>query len=124
MVSFRNIKVGEVPINSTSFYEKFMITVEQMSLSKDAYDFFRLIRAQKESASSLFQPQTGEIKGNLRSINNEDLMIGLFWATSIKSKRTFINRSDVPYNLPPTDIPADACTDFRNSTNVKPAFWE
>lgn len=121
---FRNIKVGEVPINSTSFYEKFMITVEQMSLSKRAYDFFRLIRAQKESASSLFQPQSGEIKGNIKPLSNEDYVIGLFWATSIKSAHTFINRSEVPYKLTPTDIPPDACTDFRNSTTVKPAFWE
>ncbi|MFM7488533.1 MAG: DUF4249 family protein, partial [Cytophagales bacterium] len=52
---YNNIKVGEIKINSATFNEKYLIEVEQMSLSRKAFDFFKLVRDQKLNASSLFQ---------------------------------------------------------------------
>ncbi len=121
---YRNVKVGEVPINSATFSDKYRVEVEQMSLSKNSFEFFRLIRAQKEGASSLFQPPFGEIKGNVSPVNSTAPVVGLFWATSVKTKYLFITPAEVPYLLTPIDIITDACTVFSNSSTTQPAFWQ
>jgi hypothetical protein len=123
--NFNKVKVAEVPITTATFFEKYLITVEQMSLSDDAFQFFKIIRNQKLSQSDLFQAAPGEIVGNIKGVNNTDRVVGLFYATSIDLKRLVINRSEVPYNLPPQDLVTDACTTYYpNSTTIKPVEWE
>lgn len=122
---FKNVKVGEVPINNITFYEKYMVEVEQMSLSRNAFEFFKLIRTQKEGASSLFQPPAGEIKGNIKAVNSTAPVIGLFWASSVKKKSFFIYPSDIPYLITPIDFITLPCDKFYpNSSATKPAGWE
>lgn len=122
---FRNVKVGEVPINSTTFHEKYMVEVDQMSLSRQAFEFFKLMRAQKEGSSSLFQPPSGEIRGNIRAVNNTDPVIGLFYATALQRKSIFIQKTDVPYLLTPIEFITYPCYDyFENASTTKPAGWE
>jgi len=122
---FKNIKVGEVPITNNTFLEKYMVEVEQMSLSRNAFEFFKLIRAQKEGSSSLFQPPSGEIRGNIKPINNNDPVIGLFWATSLKKKTSFILPGDIPYPLTPFDYNTNPCYNaFDNASTTKPDNWE
>lgn len=122
---FKNVKVGEVPINNATFHEKYLVEVEQMSLSRTAFDFFRLVRTQKESSSSLFQSPSGEIRGNIKSINSSGHVIGIFWATSIKKKVTFIYPKDVPYPLTPIDFITTPCYDsYPNASTIKPDLWQ
>jgi Domain of unknown function (DUF4249) len=121
---FNNVKVGEVAINNIVFEDKYLVLVEQMSLSKKGYDFFKLIRTQKEGASNLFQPPAGEIRGNMKSVNGSDLIVGLFWATSVKKKAIFIYPNEIPYSLPPKNLDTNPCTNYENSSTTKPAFWE
>ncbi|MFT6868489.1 MAG: hypothetical protein ACJA08_003343 [Cyclobacteriaceae bacterium] len=122
---FRNVKVGEIPINVSTFHEKYLVEVEQMSLTSSTYEFFKLIRNQKLQAASLFQPPGGVIIGNLHAVNNDDTVIGLFWATSITKKSLFIQRSEVPYPLTDKTIVTDECTNYYpNSFNEKPSSWD
>ncbi|MEQ8475089.1 MAG: DUF4249 domain-containing protein [Fulvivirga sp.] len=122
---FNNIKVAEVPIDVGTFYEKYLVTIEQMSMTRNAFEFFRLVRSQKTNASSIFQPPSGEIRGNIKPANNNDTVIGLFWATSIKKKSTYIYREDVPYPLTEKFFVPDACYNFYpNSSTTQPAEWE
>jgi hypothetical protein len=120
-----NVKVGEVPVNNASFHKKFRVEVEQMSMSRTAYEFFKLIREQKENASSIFQPPSGEIRGNIRPVNSTKPVVGLFWATAVKKKTIFIYPEDLPINLTPIDYITLPCNDFyKGSTSVKPAGWD
>jgi hypothetical protein len=122
---FNNVKIGEVPINNATFHDKYLVEVEQMSLSRNSFEFFKLIRDQKTNASNLFQPTSGRIAGNINSLNNTDAVIGFFWATSIKQANLFIYPDDVPYPLPPIDFLTLPCYDsYPNSSSVKPANWE
>jgi hypothetical protein len=121
---FRDVKVGEVPINNLTFSEKYLVEVEQMSLSRKVFDFFKLVRSQKEGASNLFQPPSGEVKGNVKSINSNEPVIGIFWATSIKKKSIFIYPSDVPYPIPPKKIDTNPCTSVAYSSTNKPETWQ
>ncbi|MFM9839358.1 MAG: DUF4249 family protein [Cyclobacteriaceae bacterium] len=121
---FKNVKVGEVAINNLTFFEKYLAEVEQMSLSRKSFEFFKLVRSQKEGASSLFQPPAGVLKGNIKSANSNEPVVGFFWATSIKKKSIFIYSSDVPYLIPPRNTDTRPCTSYTNSTTIKPALWE
>lgn len=121
---FKNVKVGEVPINNASFYDKYWVNVEQLSLTRKAYDFFKLVRSQKEGASSLFQPPSGEIRGNIIAKNSSDAVIGIFYASAIKAKSEFILPSSIPYPVTPIDFVTLPCYDFyKNATSAKPSFW-
>lgn len=122
---YKNVKVAEVPITSATFYDKYLIEVEQMSLTREAFEFFKLVRAQIEGAKSLFQPPSGELKGNIKATNSTDPVVGLFWATSVTSKSIFINRSEVPYNLQPIFFVTDDCTKYYpNASIIKPELWQ
>lgn len=122
---FNNVKVGEVPINNATFHEKYLVEIDQMSLSQEAFDFFRIVREQKESAADLFQPPSGEIRGNIRAINSGDAIVGIFWATSITKKSLFIYPTDIPYPLPPIDFVTLPCNRFYpNASTVQPENWE
>ncbi len=119
---YQNVQVGEVPINGLTFTEKYLVEVEQMSLTKPAFDFFSLIRTMKLNASSLFQPPPGQIKGNITALNSTDSVVGLFWATSINRKYMYIQKSDVPYDVLSMEIPSP-CTWYANSSTTQPPFW-
>jgi hypothetical protein len=120
---FRNVKVGEVPINRITFSDKYLIEVEQFSLSKSSFEFFKLVRAQKEGTSNLFQPPSGEIKGNVKSVNNNDPIVGIFWATSMTNESIFINKGDLPYPIPTRYVDTNPCTSVANSSTIKPEVW-
>ncbi|MCW5910977.1 MAG: DUF4249 domain-containing protein [Cyclobacteriaceae bacterium] len=121
---FKNVKVGEVPVNNTTFYHKFKVEVEQMSLTRNVYDFFKLVREQKENASSIFQPPSGEIRGNIRAINTNEPVVGLFWATSVRKRVIYLFPEDVPLNLTPIDFNTLPCNEFhKNSTTKRPEGW-
>jgi hypothetical protein len=120
-----NVKVGEVPLTRAAFHDKYLIEVEQMSLSRNAFDFFKLIRSQKENASNLFQPPSGEIFGNIQATNSNGAVVGIFWATAISKRSMFIYNSDLPYPIPPNEIIWDSCYDsYPNATNQKHPLWD
>lgn len=123
--TFNNVKVGEVPITTATFYDRYLVYVEQMSLSRNAFDFFKLIRQQKDGALSLFQPASTEIKGNIRAVNTTTQVVGIFYASSISAKKIFINRDAVPYNLPPINLATEECYNYyENASTEKPVLWE
>jgi hypothetical protein len=122
---FRNIKVGEVPINSATFFDRYLVEVEQISLSRTAFDFFRLIRAQKEGTMSLFQPPSAQIISNVKAINNSIPVAGIFYASSVKLKTLYILPDAVPYPLPPIDFVTTECYSYyENASTEKPVQWK
>jgi hypothetical protein len=121
---FRNVKVGEVPISNFTFADKFLVEIEQMPISKTTYDFFNVIKIQKESSTNLFQAPLGRLSGNVKATDTSYPVVGLFWATSVTKKELFLGREDVPYPITPMEIIAEPChIYFANSTLRKPANW-
>lgn len=118
-------KIAYIPATKNLFLSKYYIQVQQSSISKEVYDYWKLVKIQKEGGSSLFQPTSAKIKGNLKCINDPTAEIfGLFSVSSIKTKSITISKSDIPYALPRIDSLADDCRFlFKNSSNVKPGFW-
>jgi len=122
--AFKDVPVGTVSINSYTFSDKYLIRIDQMSLSKSAFRFFNLLRAQREGASSLFQPPSAQITGNITPINSNEKVVGLFWASSVNTKLTYLLPSDIPYLVPPPEEIDDTCRVLHNSTTEQPSFWQ
>lgn len=120
---YRNIFVGQANVTKLTFLERYHVEIEQMSLSPVVYEFFRQLEAQADGVESLFQPATGAIKGNVIAVNSEETVLGVFYASSIKSKSLDLLRSDVPYTLQLPDTIRIPCTAVRGSSNVKPDYW-
>jgi len=126
---FMNITSAYVPITQWTFMYKVHAEVQQYTLSRQAFNFWKALVAQKRANESLFQPITGKVPGNFVQISGEPGPIeGLFYASSVKKKAIFITRRDVPNEsvIPPQDLPyKESCMKlFPYSTTEKPAYWD
>lgn len=121
---FRHAFIGTVPITSVTFIEKYHVSVSQMSLTRNTFNYFRLVKAQIEGVESLFQPVAGKLRGNISRINGNEEVQGLFWAAGVTTASLFIGREDVPYPVPPPRPMLTECDVLKNSTASKPDFWE
>ena len=75
------------------------LEIQQYSLSKEAYLFWRAFEDQRTRSSGLFEPQPGSVPGNVRNIQQpDDYALGYFGASAVVRRRLI--------------IPGDTATDF------------
>lgn len=131
--AFKNVEVGYVPFNVWRFNSgRYLVKVEQMSLTDEAYEYWKIIRDQKEGTTSLFQPSIGKIGSNFSSSNPDLKVAGFFYATAIKEKAVFISSSDSEIPVPEYDRPGeevclfwDVCDAvWLNASRTPPPEWE
>lgn len=132
--SFKKIEMGFVPFDQFTFsHNKYMVKIEQMSLSREAFDFWKVIKDQKEGINSLFQPAFGRIKTNIFSSTHDRMVSGIFYASAVKKKIIFITGEDAPISVPEFDIvpPETNCALWRpcnaifpNSSTTPPPEWK
>lgn len=133
---YDKMKVFNIPVTGWIFMYKIHVGVSQLSLTRNSFRFWKAIRDQHNAIGNLFQPVSGKIPGNFIQLTGEESPVfGLFYAASMSSKSTYINRIDVPQQIiiPDGYIPATPLTPcvgclsclelFPNATNVKPPFW-
>lgn len=118
--TFKRVKLGYVPINNLYFYDKVMIEVKQLSLSRMAFDFWKNIQAQKEGSGSLFQPPSGVVHTNIFEKNGAEQAQGLFYAAGASKKVIFIT---IPGMAAPAQV-NNTCLSYKYSTNQKPIDWQ
>ncbi|MBA4055829.1 MAG: hypothetical protein C0490_14030 [Marivirga sp.] len=116
-----------VPLNAWYFQHKVHAKATQLSLSQQAFAFWKALKDQKSAINSLFQPVTGKIPGNMIQIGGPVVAVeGLFYASGVASKAIFIERSDVPNAdiIPDPILWAESCLKlFPYATTTKPDFW-
>lgn len=129
----KKLEAGFIPLEYFPFQKgKYRAEIKQMSLSKQAFDYWQLIQAQKEGAASLFQPPTGKIRSNIFEKNGEGAVLGIFYASAVKTKQLYLTYSDIKVKFSSTPlwacekgIIAESCIlAFPNSSNVPPADWK
>ncbi len=125
---FIGVNAYYFPIHVWTFENKVHAEVDQMSLTKRSFDFWRAAKAQKDAVNSLFQPITGKIPGNFVQISGAQTPIdGLFFATSISSKSLYITYDDIPNKgtiVADTIIFKDSCLNmYGHSTTTRPSYW-
>ncbi len=120
-----NFNVGFVEANIRIFYDKYYLEVEQLSVSQAVYDFWKIIKTQKQNSSNLFQTPPPATATNIVSLTpNSPSVIGYFAAVSSKKHVLVMNRTDVPYEMQPIDTLKISCIDaYKLSSNAKPLFW-
>lgn len=131
--TFKKIEMGYVPFDQFRFlYNKYMIKVEQMSLSNAAYQFWKIIEDQKDGSSSLFNPSFGKIKTNIFSVNSKQEAQGIFYASAIRKKVAFITGTDAQVKIPQLEVPIeqscmffDACDKaLFHASRTPPPEWK
>ena len=129
----KKVEIGYVPVEFFPFQAgKYRVEVKQMSLSRIAYDYWRIIQSQKEGAASLFQPPTGKIRSNVFSRDGSQEVQGLFYASAVATKQVYLTSKDVqdiklriPFWDCETGLIAEDCRKaFLFSSATKPADWK
>jgi hypothetical protein len=112
------------PNGSRHYRGKYHVEVKQLSLTREAYNYWSSIKEQIVSSGSIFEPPPFAIIGNMTNTSNaEDPVFGYFGASSISKKDIIIPASEAPFPMYDTLIWSDDCRALSNSTPYKPSFW-
>lgn len=132
--TYKNIQLGFIPFDQWTFGRgKYMVKVEQIGLTRQAFEFWKLIKDQKEGTASLFQPAIGKTKTNLFSTNTDLPVMGIFYASSVSERVSFLTGKDAPivvreYSIEPRDncVLWDSCEQLSSFTASRnpPPEWE
>jgi hypothetical protein len=122
--------VRKIEDNAWELSFLYSILVKQTGLSRDGYEFYKILKANSEGLGSIFDAQPSQMKTNLKCVTNPDeTVIGFVDATTVKNKRIFISVKQLPdwryfdeYNCTDTlteqDLPYDEYV-ARNMVPVK-----
>jgi hypothetical protein len=104
----------ELSSQSPKFEEKYSINAKQFALTKEAYEYWQILKRNTQQLGSIFDAQPSQLIGNLHNLKNVDEpVIGYITASSMQEKRLFIRRyyitdpyhaqSDCKVTVVPTD---------------------
>ncbi|MDR1499567.1 MAG: DUF4249 domain-containing protein [Tannerellaceae bacterium] len=141
--------LAEIPCDDEKLSILYHLDVRQMSIRKEAYDYFTNMQANTGQTGSIFSSIAGEINGNIRCLTNPSLTVaGFVEVTTATQKDIFIPENGLYYepdddgfegsymfseNKPPVLPFADgyptafrACYDCRykyNAAKQRPPAW-
>jgi hypothetical protein len=120
-----NYNVAFIQANRRTFYEKYYLEVEQLSLSSAIYSFWKNVKIQENNSSTLFQTPPPKTGGNISPSGSTSIsVIGYFAASAVKKHSIVMERSNVPYDVGVIDsLTLDCRKAYKYSTNAKPVFW-
>jgi hypothetical protein len=119
---YKRVDLMKIPITPLRFINRYKVEIEQLSLSPELFKYWKLVKAQQESAGNLFQPNAVKARGNMISINSNEEILGIFSVNGVTRKSMYIDPSMIPYQLTP-DFRPDACKTIFSSATDKPATW-
>lgn len=141
-VCWRTSQVNEIIIGSTKYFDspvmtsyplnfvstdskllsfRYSLLVKQLTISKNAFDFYEKLLEQNEDQGNLWSRQPVQILGNMHNVSNpEDPVLGYFMVAGMSEKRVFVNR-------PPVTFYYEECTpDFESVKYISyepPSAW-
>ncbi len=85
-----------IPQNSEKVGIRYGILVKQYAITKEAYQYFEILKKNTEQQGSIFDPQPSQLKGNIHSVDDpEEPVIGFVTASSVTQKRLFIKNEEL-----------------------------
>ncbi|MGB0176202.1 MAG: DUF4249 domain-containing protein [Owenweeksia sp.] len=79
---------------------RYSILVRQYALTREAFEFWDILKKNTENLGTLFDPQPSQLPSNFYCETNPDEpVIGYFSAGRVTQKRLFIDRSDIPFSF-------------------------
>lgn len=122
------------------FLKGCLVDIEQMSISPQAYSFFKNLELQSQATGGLADTPAAAIVGNIRNITNPtDKVVGYFSVVSVQKKGHWVDRKGasgdfeyilehVPFEEPPSmdtfRPPVVKCEKSETRTPVRPAGWQ
>jgi len=100
---------------SVKLYYRYSLLVNQLSVSKEIYDYWRILRETSEENNNLLGKQPVNAKGNMVcACDTEEAVLGYFSVSDVKQKRIFLQ------NVPGLNFD----TDFRcESSPLRHTRW-
>lgn len=90
-------QIRKIAKNAWELSWLYSILVKQTALSKDGFEFYKILETNSEKRGTIFDAQPGQLRTNLRCVTNTtEPVIGFIDATSAKSKRLFIRVQELP----------------------------
>jgi len=121
---FNDVLIGQVLITKPRFYDRYYVELEQLSVSENEYNFWRLIGEQQKATGNIFQSNAVRIRGNITGINDDEEVLGFFSVSSVVKRSFTLSRADVPYEIGEMHkAPMDCRNSVINGTTEKPEFW-
>lgn len=96
IVSYQSIK--SIPRPSDKLSVRYSILVRQFGLTKEAFEFWDVMKKNTELTGTLFDPQPSKLPSNLQCINNKaKKVVGFISVCKIQEERIFIKNSELNY---------------------------
>ena len=65
--------------------------MKQHVISRDFYNYFKRIREANEETGGIYEKTPAQILGNIHCCNEDEVALGYFMASAVKTKRIFIH---------------------------------
>lgn len=121
--------ITKIPYCARDYY----IEVQQYSISKEAYNYWRTVGQLSSNNGSLFDTAPATVRGNLScSSHPEQVVYGLFEVSDLAEAGYFISRLNTskpglygcaPIRIPLPTIACATCVESPYRTRIKPRFW-
>lgn len=121
--------IARIPYCPRDYY----IEIQQRSISKEAYNYWRTVDQLTSSNGSLFDTAPAVVRGNLKCVSDSTQVVyGLFEVSDMEEGGYYINRTNtsrpglftcVTLPIPAPSILCAACRESAYRTRVKPKFW-
>ena len=86
----------QVNKSTEKIYIEYSILAKQYALTRDQYDYWTNLKKNTEQLGTLFDAQPSQLSSNIhRSDDPSEIVLGYMCASSVTSKRLFINRSEL-----------------------------
>lgn len=115
--------VTYVSDDGVRYTEKYLIRVEQHTLTQKAYQFFKLLEQQASISGDIFDPPPATLRGNMINLTNPDEnVIGYFRASDVSIDSMFLT-PDMLLEPKPLKQINDDCQTFRGGDASRPSYW-
>ncbi len=117
-------KVAFIRVTPQSFNVRYQVDVEQLSITPAAFEFWNLLREQRDNVGSIFDPAPAQIRGNIVNLADpDDLVLGYFGASAVTRKSIVLDPEAIDIRLPAYEPIPDDCRVIENSSTVPPNTW-
>jgi len=108
-----NNVITQIPSTSEKVLHRYSILVRQYALTKDAYNFWALLKKNTQQIGTIFDAQPSANTTNLHCTSDPSrIVLGYVSASSVTQKRIFIDQAQLPvwpYNSPLVCLPDASC---------------
>ena len=89
----QDLPLHYVTTETKELSKKYSVLVKQLTLSKEAYNYWNSLQEQIEGQGSLYDKQPYQIRGNMVNVNDpNEAVLGYFFAAGSDEKRIFVDR--------------------------------